>query len=267
MIDIGVNLTNAQFKNDLDEVLQESFSAGIELMVVTGTDLESSVESQRLCKYYAGQYANKMFCTAGVHPHDASTWSSNTASELKQLLTSACVVATGETGLDFNRNYSSEEDQIRAFEGQIELAAEMSKPLFLHERDAFNTQIDILRNYRDQFEQAVIHCFTGTKKALYAYLDLGLHIGITGWVCDERRGLDLAGIVADIPLNRLMVETDSPFLLPRNIDPKPASRRNKPLYLKWVIKKIAECYGVSETQIQTATSQNAREFFNLPENI
>lgn len=264
MIDIGVNLTNAQFKNDLDRVLQESFAAGIEAMVLTGTDLESSIECQRLCESYSEQYANKIFCTAGIHPHDASAWNRDVAKQLADLLGSTFTVATGETGLDFNRNYSSREDQIKAFEGQIELAAESSKPLFLHERDAFDTQIDILKNYRDQFEQAVIHCFTGTKKSLYAYLDLDLYIGITGWVCDERRGVDLAKLVADIPLNRLMVETDAPYLLPRNIDPKPSSRRNEPRYLNWVVKKIAESYDLSETEIQTATTDTAREFFKLP---
>ena len=263
MIDIGVNLTNGQFKNDIDQVLQESFSSGIEAMILTGTDLESSIQCRELCEKYAHSYSGQLFCTAGVHPHDASTWSDNASTQVLELLNSPYVVASGETGLDFNRNYSSKEDQIRAFEGQIELAAQTAKPLFLHERDAFDTQIDILRNYRDQFDKAVIHCFTGSQKALFAYLDLDFHIGITGWICDERRGIELAKMVADIPLNRLMVETDSPFLLPRNIQPKPSSRRNEPRYLNWVVKKISESFETDEMEIQTKTSATAREFFAL----
>lgn len=264
MIDIGVNLTNGQFRKDVEQVLEQSFSSGLEAMVLTGTDLESSIESQKLCQKFSEIYPGKLFCTAGVHPHDASGWNQEIRLELKQLMEDPAVVACGETGLDFNRNYSSRESQICAFEGQIELAVESRKPLFLHERDAFETQIDILRNCRDDISQAVVHCFTGSKEALYAYLDLDLYIGITGWVCDERRGTELAQIVADIPLDRLMVETDAPFLLPRNIHPKPTSRRNEPRYLNWVIMKVAECYGVSEEEIAQATTSNAEDFFQFP---
>lgn len=263
MIDIGVNLTNSQFKDDLEQVLVESFAAGMEVMVLTGTDLQSSLKCQQICQKYSGQYADKLFCTAGIHPHDASSWNGDTARQIRDLLDFPEVVAVGETGLDFNRNYSSRKEQVEAFEAQLELASESGLPLFLHERDAFETQFDILKNNRDQYDRAVLHCFTGSKDALFRYLDLDLYIGITGWVCDERRGLNLAEIVSEIPLNRLMVETDAPFLLPRNIEPKPSSRRNEPRYLCWVIRKIAECYAISEEQIREQTSANAREFFRL----
>lgn len=265
MIDIGVNLTNGQFKNDIELVLEQSFASGIEAMILTGTDIDSSIECQKICQAYAEQYSNKLFCTAGIHPHDASSWNMETSSQLLELLKSDYVVASGETGLDFNRNYSSPKEQIKAFEGQLELADQTSKPLFLHERDAFDKQIDILRNHRDQFDRAVIHCFTGDKKNLYAYLDEDFYIGITGWVCDERRGTELAKIVSEIPLDRLMVETDAPFLLPRNIQPKPESRRNEPRYLSWVIKKLAECYGMKTEEIARLSSKNACLFFALPE--
>jgi|SaaInl5LU_22_DNA_1037371.scaffolds.fasta_scaffold21845_2 TatD DNase family protein len=264
MIDIGVNLTHGQFKNDLQQMLKDSFAAGIECMILTGTDLDSSIESQQLCQKYSEQYKNRLFSTAGVHPHDAASWTSDTASQIRELLNCPEVVAVGETGLDFNRDYSPRQEQIASFEAQIELAADSGLPMFLHERDAFETQFDILQNYRDQFGRAVVHCFTGTREALYKYLDLDLYIGITGWVCDERRGLELAELVSDIPLNRLMVETDAPFLLPRNIEPKPASRRNEPRYLDWVIMKIAQCYELSDKEITDTTSANARAFFDLP---
>ncbi len=264
MIDIGVNLTSSQFAKDRPEVVQQSFASGIEAMVLTGTDLEGSRKSRQICQDFASQYPGQLFSTAGVHPHDASGWNTQVATEIAALLEAPEVVAVGETGLDFNRNFSTPAEQIKAFEAQIELACNSGLPIFLHERDAFETQIDILRNYRDQYDRAVIHCFTGSKKALYAYLDLDLYIGITGWVCDERRGLELARLVADIPLQRLMLETDAPYLLPRNIQPKPGSRRNEPRYLTWVVEKVAQCYGLNAAEIARQTSQNARDFFNLP---
>ncbi len=263
MIDIGVNLTNDQFKTDLERVLEKAFATDMQAMVLTGTDLQSSKASVHICESFSTQYPEKLFSTAGLHPHDAKDWNQGVANQLAELLKHPSVVAVGETGLDFNRDYSPRDMQIKAFEGQLELAASTGLPLFLHERDAFNTQIDILHSHRDQFEKAVIHCFTSDKTALFAYLDLDLHIGITGWVCDERRGAELAALVPNIPLDRIMVETDAPFLLPRNMTPKPKSRRNEPAYLTWVIQKIAECYAIEQEQVSQLSTANARAFFNL----
>ena len=263
MIDVGLNLSNSQFSKDLEQVLESAFANGMQAMVLTGTDLVSSTESAYICEKYSEQYPQKLFSTAGLHPHDAKNWNSDLSNQLEALLKLPNIVAVGETGLDFNRDFSPRDMQIKAFEGQLELAANTGLPLFLHERDAFSTQIEILRSHRDQFERAVIHCFTGDKTALFAYLDLDLHIGITGWVCDERRGTDLAALVPHIPLDRLLVETDAPYLLPRNIVPKPKSRRNEPAFLKWVIQKIAECYGIEQGEISQRSTANARVFFNL----
>jgi TatD DNase family protein len=263
MIDIGVNLTNNQFDSDLGLVLETAFANGMQAMVLTGTDLESSTASAQICDKYSAQYPRKLFSTAGLHPHDAKNWNSDISNQLEELLKRPNVVAVGETGLDFNRDFSSRDMQIKAFEGQLELAANTGLPLFLHERDAFSTQIEILRSHRDQLEQAVVHCFTGDKTALFAYLDLDLHIGITGWVCDERRGTELAALVPNIPLDRLMVETDAPYLLPRNIVPKPKSRRNEPTYLNWVIQKIAQCYEIEQKEISQQSTANAQAFFGI----
>jgi TatD DNase family protein len=263
MIDIGLNLSNNQFSNDMGLVLERAFASGLKAMVLTGTDLDSSTESARICEKYSEQYPQQLFSTAGLHPHDAKDWNSDLSDHLEVLLKLPKVLAVGETGLDFNRDFSPRDMQIKAFEGQLELAANTGLPLFLHERDAFSTQIEILRSHRDHFEHAVIHCFTGDKAALFAYLDLDLHIGITGWVCDERRGADLAALVPNIPLHRLMIETDAPYLLPRNIVPKPKSRRNEPAYLKWVIQKIAECYEMEQQEISQRSTANAQAFFGL----
>jgi len=265
MIDIGVNLTNAQFKDKTEAVLKRAKDAGIEQIIITGTDLESSIEAAEICvdnRYKSIEYP-LLSSTAGVHPHDASKWDSEVENKIRELLKLPQVVATGETGLDFNRNFSTPEEQVHSFIKQLELACETGKPLFLHERDAFAKQSEILNSFEGSMPLAVIHCFTGNKQSLNAYLDMGFYIGITGWVCDERRGIELAEIVSDIPLDRLMIETDAPYLLPRNIRPKPKPRTNEPANLGWIVRKLSECYGVSENEIIFSTSGNSRNFFNL----
>ena len=263
MIDIGVNLTNSQLCNQIPEILESAYMAGVEQIVVSGTDLQASINALHICEKYQSDTYPVLYSTAGVHPHDAKDWNQETERQIRELLTNPRVVAVGETGLDFNRNYSPHKDQIKAFEAQLEIAIDTKKPLFLHERDAFDIQIKILKNYGGVLPPVVIHCFTGDRDSLQGYLENGFYIGITGWVCDERRGKQLADIVSDIPLNRLMIETDAPFLLPRNIIPKPKSRTNYPAYLPWVAKKLAECYRLSETDIEKATKNNARLFFNI----
>jgi len=263
MIDIGINLTHAQLAQDIEGILDRAVNAGINHCIITGTDLDSSRKAQQLTEDWQDRFPNMLSFTAGVHPHDAKSWNNESAAQIRELSTHQHLVAIGETGLDFNRNFSPKDEQVLAFEAQIELAAELRKPLFLHERDAYQTNIEILRSNRNSIENAVIHCYTGDKKALFDYLDLDLHIGITGWVCDERRGQPLSEIVSNIPLDRLMVETDAPFLLPRNIDPKPSSRINEPCYLPWVIKKLAECYDTTEALIAQSTSDTAKTFFGL----
>jgi len=149
-------------------------------------------------------------------------------------------------------------------EAQLELAAELNMPLFLHERDASQRQLEIMHAYRDHFSDAVIHCFTGDKKTLFSYLDMDLHIGITGWICDERRGLELQRLAKNIPLARLMIETDAPYLMPRNIKPKPKHNRNEPAFLPHVLTGIAEVRPETAQEISAATSANAARFFRLP---
>jgi TatD DNase family protein len=174
------------------------------------------------------------------------------------------VVAIGETGLDFYRNLSTPAQQISAFEQQLELACQLQLPVFLHERDAFETQRTLLQRYRDRLAGGVQHCFTGDRTALFAYLDLGLYIGITGWICDERRGLELQSLVKHIPLDRLLIETDSPYLLPRDLRPRPATRRNEPRFLGHIAQRIAELTATDPTRIQHQTTANALQLFNLP---
>ncbi len=263
MFDIGVNLTSGQLAGDLDEVVAHAHGAGIRGMAITGTDLEDSRAALALCRQLPSHFPGLLCSTAGVHPHHAKSWSSQVQDEILALCADPQVRAVGETGLDYNRNFSPRERQLEAFAAQLDIAAQTGLPLFLHERDAFEDQIALLREFRAQISDAVVHCFTGTRDQLHAYLELDFYIGITGWVCDERRGVELATMVSDIPLSRLLVETDAPWLLPRNIVPLPSQRRNEPAYLVWVLRKLSECYGVPVEELAARTEQNALNFFRL----
>ena len=264
LIDIGVNLSNARFEKDIEAVLERAQEAGVERLILTGTSIEESQVVVAICNQYAQKFPAMLYATAGIHPHEASTYNRTAAAALRELAAHPSVVAIGETGLDFNRNFSSQKDQQKAFEAHIELAIELQMPLFLHERDASKRQIEILNTYRDTICDAVIHCFTGNKKTLFSYLDMDLHIGITGWVCDERRGLELQKIIANIPLNRLMIETDAPYLTPRTMSKKPKNGRNEPAFLTAVLAGVGAQRNESEDEIATATTATAIKFFNLP---
>lgn len=260
LIDIGANLTHDAFDDDFDEVLARARHQGIIQMMVTGASRQGSEAALALARKHAGF----LYATAGIHPHHASDTTPEVVSELRQLLSAPEVKAVGETGLDFFRDFSPHADQVASFEAHIELAIETGLPMFLHERDSYPTFAEVLRPYRDQLGKLVVHCFTGEAKALYAYLDLDCHIGLTGWVCDERRGTHLIPLVRDIPRQRLMIETDAPYLLPRNVQPRPKTRRNEPAYLPFVCRFIAEILGASYEDIAESTTDNARGFFDLP---
>lgn len=267
LVDIGVNLTSSRFDNDRDAVLARALKtdhAPLSALIITGTSIEESRTAIDLCEYYAEEHPQQLFATAGIHPHQASHFDADSASELRAIARHPCVVAIGETGLDFNRNFSPPAAQERSFMGHLEVACEVALPLFLHERDAAKRQLDILQQHRDQIPQAVIHCFTGDKKALYGYLDLDLYIGITGWLCDERRGLELQRLAKEIPLNRLLIETDAPYLLPRSLADKPKDRRCEPHHLSEVLRTLATHRSESEAQLATATAANSRQLFKLP---
>lgn len=262
LIDIGVNLSSPQFK-DIEDVLTRAIDAGVEKLILTGTSVEETKTVMGLCYQYSEQFPNMLHATAGIHPHDAKTFNTGSIEELKTLSSDSCIVAIGETGLDFHRNISTPEQQTLAFERQIELSIDCGKPLFLHEREASRRQLEIIKSYINDIAAAVIHCFTGDKKTLFNYLDLDLFIGITGWICDERRGTGLQNIVHNIPLDRLMIETDSPYLLPRNLPEKPKNRVNEPAYLPYIVQSIADHRPEDQQTITLATSANAMGFFSL----
>jgi len=263
LIDIGVNLLDKAFKGEVERVLENAQTAGVTGMLLTGTDIRVSEELLVL----AADQPTWLRTTAGVHPHQASDWSAQVASQLADLLRQPLVAAAGETGLDFNRNFSTPVEQERAFEAQLELAAEVGKPLFIHEREAGERMLDILRHWRDALPGGVVHCFTGDKKTLFGFLDLDLYIGFTGWVCDERRGTGLWPLLPSVPADRLLIETDAPWLLPRSVRPKPKKGRNEPGLLPWIVAKLAELRQETPQELAWQTSRNAQRLFNLPDSF
>ena len=262
-IDIGVNLTNSRFEADRDAVLERARAAGVLAMIATGTDLTASIQAEALSR----AHPDYVYSTAGVHPHDAITMDAQSLEKLSALAKASGVRAIGECGLDYNRDYSPRDVQKSCFEAQIALAMDTGLPLFMHERDAHEDFMAIVRPNRDRIAGGVVHCFTGDKKALHDYLDLDLHIGITGWICDERRGLGLREIVKDIPLNRLMLETDAPYLVPRDLRPKPKRGRNEPCFLSHIAQAVALWRDEPVAHMSSQVLHTTQSFFGLPHGI
>jgi TatD DNase family protein len=261
LIDIGANLGHESFAHDFDAVIERAEHAGITHLLVTGTSASASRHAVEI----AQRKPTLLSATAGVHPHEAQHCDEEAFAQIRELVNLPIVRAVGETGLDFNRDYSPRNIQERVFAQHLALACEVDKPVFLHQRDAHERFLPILKEYRDALNRhGVVHCFTGARHELYDYLDLDMYIGITGWVCDERRGHHLLEFLKDIPLERLLLETDAPYLLPRSIKPRPKNRRNEPHYLTEVLSTVAQALGRSPMEIAEQTSANARRLFQLP---
>jgi TatD DNase family protein len=260
LIDIGANLTHSSFQHDLDEVLARAHGHGVAQMIVTGADAHGVQAAYALALAHPGV----LFSTAGVHPHHAADFTADTETLLSELLVKPEVKAVGETGLDYNRNFSPREAQLFAFERQLALAVDCGKPLFLHQRDAHADFIACMDQVRGRIGHAVVHCFTGEKSELFDYLDRDFYIGVTGWICDERRGTHLRELVKSIPANRLMLETDSPYLLPRTVKPAPSHRRNEPMYLAHICAEVARDRGEDIAITAANATETARKFFDLP---
>jgi TatD DNase family protein len=259
LIDIGVNLTHESFAQDLPEVLRRAHVAGVGQMIVTGTNVAATRGALELHR----TDPHRLFATAGLHPHHASDLDAQVLAQLRELAADPGVVAIGECGLDYYRNFSPREAQIAAFRALLELAVEMRKPVFLHQRDAHADFMAILREFRAALVDGVAHCFTGQPSELEDCLELDLAIGITGWICDERRGRHLLPLMKSIPATRLMVETDAPYLLPRTLSPRPQTRRNEPAYLVEVARTLAQARGESLEHLAASSTAAARAFFRL----
>jgi TatD DNase family protein len=258
LIDIGANLAHDSFDADRSAVLERALAAGVVQLIVTGSSLDSNDKAIALARAHPAV----LFATAGVHPHHAGGLTREQLPALEAAARDPAVVAAGECGLDYFRDFSPRDAQRRAFAWQLEIAAQVGKPVFLHQRDAHDDFLSILRDHR--VTRGVAHCFTAGEKERDAYLELGLHIGITGWINDERRGLHLREVVRGIPADRLLIETDAPYLLPRDIKPAPKNRRNEPMYLPHVVNAIARARGETPEAVAAASTAAARRFFALP---
>jgi len=257
LIDIGLNLTHESFAHDREALLDRAAAVGVTHMLITGSDVPHSEAALHLAK----QYPDRLRSTAGIHPHHAKDFNDERLPALRTLLANPLVLAVGECGLDYYRNFSTHEQQERVLRAQLELAISTNKPVFLHERDAHDAFVSILQDYLPQLRGGVAHCFTGTADQARRYVELGLHVGVTGWICDERRGAALREAVRDIPLDRLLIETDAPYLIPRDLKPKPRSHRNEPMYLPAVLARLATCRGESPERLAAATTVNAQRLF------
>ncbi len=263
LIDIGVNLTGSSFKKDQTLVIDRATQAGVEKMIVTGTNLKHSDRAIELCD----KYSDALLSTAGVHPHHASEWNDAVAQEIHAMAQVSCVKAVGECGLDYNRNFSDPKDQRKCFEAQLELAVDLQLPVFLHQRDAHDDFLKILARWIDQLKGGVAHCFTGSVEEAKDYLQMDLMIGVTGWLCDERRGQSLQQAVQEIPLEKLMIETDAPYLLPRDLSQNLAAqlkdRRNEPLVLPHICIALARYKNMDVEEVAAQTTLQAKQFFNI----
>ncbi len=265
LIDIGLNLTHDSFDRDRDAVWQRARDAGVRQAILTGASREHSPKALELALTRPGEW----FATAGVHPHHATEYTAECDAEMRALHAHPEVVAVGECGLDYFRDFSPRPAQRSAFEKQLQIAVDLGvdgigKPLFLHQRDAHADFMAMMKNFEGRIGPAVVHCFTGSREELFDYLDQDWHIGITGWLCDERRGEHLRELVKSIPAHRLMVETDAPYLLPRTLRPLPKDRRNEPAFLPHIVEELARDRGEDPATTAANATAASAAFFRLP---
>ena len=257
LFDIACNFSSDRFDNDLNEVIQRAKNNNVTKFLVVSASLK---DAEKVYRIYQDN-KDSCFFTIGVHPHHANEFDSLSSSEMIKLIDEYKPHSIGETGLDFFRNISSYEEQLYAFDEQIKIAIETNLPLFLHQRDAHEDFMKIISKYKKDISKAVVHCFTGTQKELDDYLEMGFHIGLTGWICDERRNVDLRKSLINIPIEKLMIETDCPYLIPRNLNDKPKNNRNEHSYLPHIASEIASLVRIDINQLANATFQNSMNFF------
>lgn len=258
-MDIAVNLVGSSLEKDIQRVVDDAAAQSVTSMVIIGSHIQESEQAISLCEQFPGQ----LYCTAGIHPHHASEWQTDSAEQLRKLTQAPSVIAVGECGLDYNRDFSPRDMQRKAFAEQLALAVELKMPVLMHERDAHDDFLAILKEYRSDLPAALLHCFTGNKQSLDAYIELDLYLGVTGWVCDERRGQELASLVPHIPDERILIETDSPYLLPRSMRPKPKPSKNEPKYLPYIAQYVAALRQQNINDFAETSYRNSRRFFGL----
>ena len=252
--DIGLNLFCKQFPEP-EIIIQEAENNGV-CCILTGTDNKENTKIDNFVK------SHNTFGTAGIHPHNADRARQEDFNQIEQILSeNKKIVAVGECGLDYDRMFSTKENQIRCLEKHIVLAEKLGKPLFLHERSAADDFIRRFKKHPDICKKSVVHCFTGDKETLDKYLSMGFSIGITGWICDDRRAKELREAVRNIPLDRILVETDAPYLTPKNV--QGLDRTNVPQNIIYVVKELAKYMKVSEEDLIDNAKKNTERLFGI----
>ena len=257
-IDIACNFTHKSFKDNLEEVIANAEIEDVKKFVL----LCASLNDLGPIKDIQSKSPEKYFISAGIHPHHANEIVELEYKDLLNKLRSINPNAIGETGLDYFRNISPPKIQRESFQMHIEIAKELKLPLYLHQRDGHNDFIKIIKKNLDNFPKFVVHCFTGSQKELDDYLDLGAYIGLTGWICDAKRNIDLRQSIKNIPIERMMLETDSPYLIPKNLLKKPKKNINEPKYLPHIANEICELIGIEIEELKRATHNNTVSFFS-----
>lgn len=266
MIDAGVNLCSKQFNNYHDTLIEHAKEAGLNGFITISNSHKEWKQNLNLIRQYSNDQF-KIYMTIGIHPHNAKeVTTDNVYDELTQLVQSnSCIVAIGECGLDYDRNFSPKSKQIEVFKKHIELSLLLNKPLYLHERDAHDDFYNTLLEYKNNCAnlKGIVHCFTGKKEHMMKYIELGLYIGITGWICDKRRNHDLVEAVKDLDLNKLILETDAPWLIPFEYSKHWNTKRNQPDAIYYVSSVLSNILEISEESIINKSSQNISKLFSL----
>lgn len=252
--DIGLNLFCRQFPNP-EKIIEEADKNGVSC-ILTGTDMKENRHIHEFVK------THNVFGTAGIHPHNADRVKQEDFDLMEQILSeNEKIVAVGECGLDYDRMFSSKENQIRCLEKHIVLAEKLNMPLFLHERSAADDFVKRFKKHPDICGKSVVHCFTGDRTTLDKYLSMGFSIGITGWICDDRRAKELREAVRLIPLDRILVETDAPYLTPKNVPG--LERTNVPQNISYVVKDLAKYMNVAEDELTENAKKNTERVFGI----
>jgi TatD DNase family protein len=256
LIDSHAHLDMEDFDADRDPVIRRARSGGVVRIVTIGIDLASSRKAIEIANKYDFIYA-----TVGYHPHNANEAEVKDLEKLRALVSEPKVVAWGEIGLDFFRRHSPPDKQIEAFERQLDMACDLDLPVIIHDRDAHSDLLRILRTRKRQ-HRGVIHCFSGNYDLAMALIELGFYISFPGTVT-YKNAVDTQTAASRIPLDRLLVETDCPYLTPVPF----RGKRNEPLYVTHTAEKIARLRQLEFEQLAEATSANTMQLFNLPDNV
>ncbi len=252
--DIGLNLFCSQFKNP-EEIIRNAENAGVKC-ILTGSDM---AENRKITRFLQ---THDLYGTCGIHPHSADHAKESDFAEMERILTeNKRIVAVGECGLDYDRMFSTQENQLACLERHIHLAEKLDMPLFLHERSAAEDFAKCFKGHGDVCKRSVVHCFTGTRSELEMLLNMGFCIGITGWICDDRRAQDLRDAVKILPPDRVLIETDAPYLTPRNV--KGLSRTNVPENVQYVCRTLAEYMSIDGETLRLAAKANTERLFGL----